>query len=164
MGGLPHLRSRRAFNSGVSSWVQPAPPYRVADVHWRVPKLQSVEVVLQRVSDNQGLTLVHFSAQRKPILCDTLGACLSPSLLDRGTREDVTKTAQVELRSGRVLRDSGPCVVKKWRIGRPVPSVDTTFTRSNPVGDVTKLRVDTSVLSLRRTKQAIWTAVWFTGA
>ena len=63
------------------------------------------------------------------------------------------------------LRDSGPCVVKKWRFGRPVPSVETTFTRPNPVGDVTmtmtKWRVDTSVLSLRHTKQAIWTAVWF---
>ena len=36
-----------------------------------------------------------------------------------------------------VLRDSGPCVVRKWRFGRPVPSVETTFTRPNPVGDVT---------------------------
>ena len=34
----------------------------------------------------QGLTLVHFSAQRKDILWDTFGAWLSPSLLDRGTR------------------------------------------------------------------------------
>jgi hypothetical protein len=66
-----------------------------------------------------------------------------------------------------VLRDSGPCVVKKWRFGRPVPSVETTFTWPNPVGDGTrtrtKWRVDTStlVLSSRHTKHAIWTAVWF---
>ena len=60
------------------------------------------------------------------------------------------------------LLDSGPCVVNKWRFGRPVPSVETTFTRSNPVGDETKWRVDTSVLSLCHTKQAIWTAVFFT--
>ena len=33
----------------------------------------------------QGLTLVHFSAQRKHILWDTFGAWFSPSLLDRGT-------------------------------------------------------------------------------
>ena len=37
----------------------------------------------------QGLTLVHFSAQCKHVLLDTLGACL----LDRGTHEGVTKTA-----------------------------------------------------------------------
>ena len=56
-----------------------------------------------------------------------------------------------------------PCVVKKWRFGRPVPIVETTFTRPNPVGDVTKClcRVDTISLSLRHIKQAIWTAVWF---
>jgi hypothetical protein len=41
----------------------------------------------------QGLPLVHFSAQRKHILWDTLGARFSPSLLDRGTRGGVTKTA-----------------------------------------------------------------------
>jgi hypothetical protein len=41
----------------------------------------------------QGLTLVHFSAQRKHILLDTFGACFSPSLLDRGTRGGVTKRA-----------------------------------------------------------------------
>jgi len=35
----------------------------------------------------QGLTLVHFSAQRKHILLDTLGALFSPSLLDRGHGE-----------------------------------------------------------------------------
>jgi len=58
-------------------------------------------------------------------------------------------------------RDSGPCVVKKWRFGRPVPSAETTFTRPNPAGDGTKWRVGTSVLSLRHTKHAIWTAVWF---
>jgi hypothetical protein len=58
------------------------------------------------------------------------------------------------------LRDSDPCVVKKWRSGRPVPSVETSFTRPNPVGDGTKWRVDTIVLSLRHTNQAIWTAVW----
>ena len=34
----------------------------------------------------QGLTLVHFSGQRKHSLWDTFGACFSPSLLDRGTR------------------------------------------------------------------------------
>ena len=33
------------------------------------------------------------SAQRKHILWDTLGACICPSLLDRGARVDVTKTA-----------------------------------------------------------------------
>jgi len=38
----------------------------------------------------------------------------------------------------RQLRDSGPCVVRKRRFGRPIPSVETTFTRPNPVGDVTK--------------------------
>ena len=37
-----------------------------------------------------------------------------------------------------LCKDSGPCVVRKWRFGRPVPSVETTFTRPNPVGDVTK--------------------------
>jgi hypothetical protein len=36
--------------------------------------------------------------------------------------------------------DSGPCVVNKWRFGRPVPSVETTFTRPIPVGDGTKCR------------------------
>jgi hypothetical protein len=41
----------------------------------------------------QGLTIIHFSAQRKHILWDTLGARVSPSLLDRGTRGGVTKTA-----------------------------------------------------------------------
>jgi len=41
----------------------------------------------------QGLTLVHFSAQRKHILLDTLGALFSPSLLDRRTRGGVTKAA-----------------------------------------------------------------------
>ena len=50
----------------------------------------------------QGLTLVYFSAQRKHILLDTLGACFSPSLLNRGMRRGVTITAQVELNSGRV--------------------------------------------------------------
>ena len=33
----------------------------------------------------QGLTLVHFSGQRKHILWDSCGAWVSPSLLDRGT-------------------------------------------------------------------------------
>jgi len=41
----------------------------------------------------KGLTLVHFSAQRKHTLRDTLGAWFPPSLLDRGTRGRVTKTA-----------------------------------------------------------------------
>jgi len=50
----------------------------------------------------QELTLVHFSAQRKLILWDTLGASVSPGLLDRETREGVTKTAEPELKSGRV--------------------------------------------------------------
>jgi hypothetical protein len=63
------------------------------------------------------------------------------------------------------LRGSRPCVVRKWRFGRPVPSVETTFTRPIPVGDGTtdwtKWRVDTSLLSLRHTNQAVWTAVWF---
>jgi hypothetical protein len=61
-----------------------------------------------------------------------------------------------------ILRDAGPCVVTEWRFGRPrpVPIVETTFTRPNPVGGRTKCRVDTSVLSLRHTKQAIWTAAW----
>jgi len=59
------------------------------------------------------------------------------------------------------LPDSGLCVVKKWRFGRPVPSVEITFTLPNPVGDGTKWRVDTSVLSLRHTNQASLTAVWF---
>ena len=58
------------------------------------------------------------------------------------------------------LRDSGPCVVRKWRPGRPVPSVETAITRPNPVGDGTKWRVDTSVLSLRHTNQVDSTAVW----
>ena len=43
-----------------------------------------------RTRSRQGLTLVHFSAQRKHILLDTLGACFSPSLLDSGTRGGVT--------------------------------------------------------------------------
>jgi len=60
-----------------------------------------------------------------------------------------------------LLRDSAPCVVKIWRFGRPVLSVEITFTRPNPVGDVTKCCVDTSVLSLRHAKQANWAAVWF---
>jgi len=46
----------------------------------------------------QGLTLVHFLAQSKHILCDTLGARFPPSLLDRGTQGGVTKTAYVELK------------------------------------------------------------------
>jgi len=50
----------------------------------------------------QGLTLVHFLAQRKQILLDTMGASFSLGLLDMGTRGGVTKTAKVELRSGRV--------------------------------------------------------------
>jgi hypothetical protein len=50
----------------------------------------------------QGLTLVHFSAQRKHILLDTLGAWVSRSLSNRETRGGVTKTAQVELISERV--------------------------------------------------------------
>jgi len=42
----------------------------------------------------QGLTLVHFSAQRKHTLWGTFGAwLLSPSLSDRWTRGGVTKTA-----------------------------------------------------------------------
>ena len=53
-------------------------------------------------ASDQGLTLVHFWAQRELILWDTLGASFPPSLLDRGTRGGVTKTAQVELKSGRV--------------------------------------------------------------
>jgi hypothetical protein len=53
-------------------------------------------------ADHQGLTLVHYSAQRKHILGDTLGASFSPSLSYRGTRGGVTKTAYVELKSGRV--------------------------------------------------------------
>jgi hypothetical protein len=54
-----------------------------------------------------------------------------------------------------------PLCRKEGRFGRPVPSVKTTFTRPNPVGDRTKWRVDTIVLSLRHTEHAIWTAVWF---
>jgi hypothetical protein len=50
-------------------------------------------------ASDQGLTLLHFSARRKHI---TLGTWFPPLLLDRGTRGDVTKTAQVELKSGRV--------------------------------------------------------------
>jgi len=65
------------------------------------------------------------------------------------------------LATSRDLRDSGPCVVRKWRLGRPVPSVETAITRPNPVGDGTKWRVDTSLLSLRHTNQALWTVVWF---
>jgi hypothetical protein len=53
-------------------------------------------------TSRQGLTLVHLSAQRKHFLWDSLGALISPSLLDRGTRGGVTKTAWVELKSGRV--------------------------------------------------------------
>jgi len=41
----------------------------------------------------QGLTLDHFSAQRKHMLWDTLGAQISPSPSDRGTRGGVTKTS-----------------------------------------------------------------------
>jgi hypothetical protein len=51
---------------------------------------------------DQGLTLVHFSAQHKRILWDTLGAWIFPSLSDRGTRGGVAKSAYVELESGRV--------------------------------------------------------------
>jgi len=39
--------------------------------------------------------------------------------------------------ASRGLRDEGPCVVEKWCFGRPVPSVETTFTRPNPFGDGT---------------------------
>jgi len=42
---------------------------------------------------DQGLTLVHYSAQRKHILWDALGASFPPSLLDSGTRRGVKKTA-----------------------------------------------------------------------
>jgi len=42
----------------------------------------------------QGRTLVHYSAQRKHILWDTLVALNPPSQLDRGTRGGVTKTAE----------------------------------------------------------------------
>ena len=42
---------------------------------------------------DQGLPLVHISAQRKHFLGDTFGACFSPSPLDRGTRGGVTKRA-----------------------------------------------------------------------
>jgi hypothetical protein len=45
------------------------------------------------LASGQGLTLVHFSVQRKQIWWDTLAAWFSPSPLDRGTREGVTKTA-----------------------------------------------------------------------
>jgi len=38
------------------------------------------------VASSQGLTLVHFSAQHKHSLWDTLSAWFPPSLLDRGTR------------------------------------------------------------------------------
>jgi hypothetical protein len=80
-----------------STWGHPAPLYLVhaAPVVVREP-LRRPRV--------QGLTLVHFSAQRKHVLLDALGACFSPSLLDRGTRGGVkySKTAQVELRSERV--------------------------------------------------------------
>jgi len=48
--------------------------------------------ILSSASD-QGLTLVNCSAQRKHVLWDTLGARISPSLLDKGTRGGVTKTA-----------------------------------------------------------------------
>ena len=41
----------------------------------------------------QGLTLVHFSAQRKHILWDRLGARFSFSLSDWGIPGGVTKTA-----------------------------------------------------------------------
>jgi hypothetical protein len=50
----------------------------------------------------QGLTLVHISAQRMHILWDTSGASFPPSPLDRGTRGGVTRTAKVELKTGRV--------------------------------------------------------------
>jgi len=39
--------------------------------------------------------------------------------------------------------------------------VETTFTRPNPVGDGTKWRVDTSVLSLRHIKHAGLLDCWF---
>jgi len=42
---------------------------------------------------DQGLTLVHISAQRKHISWDTLGAWFSISILDRGTRGGVPRTA-----------------------------------------------------------------------
>jgi hypothetical protein len=50
--------------------------------------------VLKAADDEgQGLTLVHFSAQRMHILWDTLGAIFFPGLLDRGARGGVTNTA-----------------------------------------------------------------------
>jgi hypothetical protein len=52
------------------------------------------------------------------------------------------------------LRDSGPCVVK--RSPRLYGARSEIWYRKE-----TKWRVDTSVLSLRHTNQAIWTAVWF---
>ena len=63
---------------------------------------EAARQVARGVAPVQGLTLVHYSAQRKHILWDTLGASFSPSLLDRGTRRGVTNTAEVELKSGRV--------------------------------------------------------------
>jgi len=58
--------------------------------------------LLSRAGRGQGLTLVHFSAQRKHIWWDTLGAQFPPCLLDWGTRGGATKTSEVELKSVRV--------------------------------------------------------------
>jgi hypothetical protein len=44
----------------------------------------------------------------------------------------------------------GTCVL----VGRS-PNVETTITRPNPVGDVTKCRIDTSVLSVRHTRRPL---------
>jgi hypothetical protein len=41
---------------------------------------------LRAEGSRQGISLVHFAAQRKHILWDTFGAWFFPSLLDRRTR------------------------------------------------------------------------------
>ena len=56
---------------------------------------------MRAVPASRALHSSNFSAQCKHILWDTLGAWFSPSLLDRGTWRCVTKTAEVELKSGR---------------------------------------------------------------
>jgi hypothetical protein len=57
--------------------------------------LRRYTVVLRAAvtDDRQGLTLVHFSAHRKHLLRERMGAWFSPSLLDWGTRGGEAKTA-----------------------------------------------------------------------
>ena len=65
------------------------------------------------------------------------------------TDQALGQAGLVKFPPGPRLRDSGPCVVKKWRFGRPVPSVENTFTRPT-----------TGLRPLCRNKQTIRQSRW----